>query len=74
MTFSLGKYVVGCKWIYKIETRFDRSIERYKARLIAKGFSQENGIDYKETFALVARISSVRDFLVVVVASKWDLF
>ena len=44
------------------------------ARLIAKGFTQEYGIDYEETFAPVAHISSIRTLLAVAVASKWDLF
>ena len=66
--------MVGCKWIYKIKTHFDGSIERYKAYLVAKGFTHEYKIDYEETFALVVHISSVRAFLVVVVASKWDIF
>ena len=39
VTLSLGKFVVGCKWIYKIKTRFDESIERYKACFVAKGFT-----------------------------------
>ena len=62
--------MVGCKWIYKIKTRSDGSIEHYKALLVAKGFTQEYGIDYEETFALVARISSIRAFLVVAATSK----
>ena len=66
----LGKSVVGCKWIYKIKTRFDGSIERYKAHLVAKGFTQEYGIDYEETFASVARISFVHALLAVAIASK----
>ena len=66
--------MVGCKWIYKIKTSSDGSIERYKARLIAKCFTQEYEIDYEETFAPVARISSVRTLLAVAAASKWDIF
>ena len=66
--------MVGCKWIYKIKTRSEGSIERYKSHLVAKGFTQEYGIDYEETFAPVARISSVRALLAVVAASIWDLF
>ena len=74
MTLPPGKSVVGCKWIYKIKTRSDGSIERYKTCLVAKGFTQEYGIDYKETFAPIARISSVRALLAIAVTSKWDLF
>ena len=66
--------MVGCKWIYKIKTHSDGSIECYKARLVAKRFTQEYGIDYEETFTPIARISSVRALLAVAAPSKWDLF
>ena len=62
--------MVGCKWIYKIKTRSDGSVEHYKARLVAKGFTQDYGIDYEETFALVAHISYVHALLAVTAASK----
>ena len=74
VTLRTGKSVVGCKWIYMIKTCSDGSIEGYKARLVSKGFTQEYGIDYEETFAPVARISSIRALLAVAIASKWDIF
>ncbi|WJZ85271.1 hypothetical protein VitviT2T_004816 [Vitis vinifera] len=74
VTLPPGQSVVGCKWIYKIKTRSNGSVERYKAHLVAKGFTQEYGIDYEETFAPIARISSVRALLAIDVARKWDFF
>ena len=66
--------MVSFKWIYKIKTRFDGSIERYKTRLFAKGFTQEYVINYEKTFALVVRISSIRALLTIAISSKCDLF
>ena len=70
VTFPPRKSVVGCKWIYKIKTHFDGSVECYKTHLIAKGFTQEYEIDYEETFAPVASISFVHALLAVPVANK----
>ena len=44
-----GKFSIGCKWVYKIKTRSDVIVDRYKARLVSRGFTQEYGIDYEET-------------------------
>eukprot|EP00253_Pinus_taeda_P015252 PITA_15252 len=48
--------VVGSRWIYKIKYAADSSVEKYEARFVAKGYAQKEGIDYEETFALVARL------------------
>ena len=58
-----GKSVVGSRWIYKVKQDADGSVEKYKARFFAWGFSQIEGIDYEETFAPVARYSSIQTIL-----------
>jgi hypothetical protein len=68
-----GKSVVWCKWVYKIKTCSDGTVDRYKARLVARGFTQEYGVDYDETFAPVARLSSVRALLAVAASRHWSL-
>ena len=59
----VGKSVVGSRWIYKVKQAADGSIEKYKAIFVSRGFSQIEGIDYEETFAPVARYSSIRTIL-----------
>ncbi|KAI3664859.1 hypothetical protein L6452_43468 [Arctium lappa] len=69
-----GKSPIGSKWVFKIKTKSDGSIDRYKAHLVAKGFNQEYDIDYEETFAPVARVTSVRSLLAIAATKQWSLF
>lgn len=68
-----GKKTVGCRWLFNSKCKADGSVERYKARLVAKGFTQKCGIDYQETFALVAKIDYIRVLISLAVNSNWPL-
>ena len=68
------KSAIGYKWVYKIQTWSDDTVDCYKACLVAKGFTQEYEIDYEETIALVALLSSVRTLIAISAARKWLLF
>ena len=64
---------VGSKWVYKLKSGPDDSIERYKARLVAQGFSQKYGTDYDETFCPVVRLESLCTMIALAVQHRLKL-
>ncbi|XP_074347258.1 uncharacterized protein LOC141686101 [Apium graveolens] len=73
-TLPLGKRTVGCKWIFSVKQKADRIVDRYKAPLVAKGFTQTYGIDYQETFAPVEKLNTIRVLLSLTVNKDRPLF
>lgn len=69
----LGEKPIGCRWIYIMKYKVDDTIERFKARPVAKGYTQTYGIDYTETFTPLAKINTVRVMLLLVANSDWPL-
>jgi hypothetical protein len=66
-----GKKVVRSKWIYKVKHAVHGSVDKYKAHFVAKGFSQQEGVDYEETFATVARYSLIRTVISLAIEMGW---
>lgn len=65
-----GKHCVGSKWVFKLKYKSDGTINRFKARLIAKGFSQVPGLDFGDTYAPTGHLGSLR--LLIALASYYN--
>ena len=73
ISLLVHKKPIGCKRVYKIKHEADGSIEKYKARFDAKCFIQRKGLDYTETFSLVAKMVSIKTLLALAIVKDWHL-
>jgi histone deacetylase 1/2 len=65
--------IVSSRWVYIIKHHVDGNIERYKVCLVARGFTQQEGIDYFETFSLVIKQATVRLVFSIVISRDWKI-
>ena len=67
------KNIVSSKWVFRVKRKADGSVDKYKARLVARGFTQVYGIDYFVTFSPIAKLASFRLLLAIAVCHDWDI-
>ncbi|XP_039050208.1 uncharacterized protein LOC120191304 [Hibiscus syriacus] len=67
------KKLIVCKWVFTMNYNSNEIVERFKSRLVAKGFTQSYGIEFHDTFALVAKLNTVRVLLILIVNEDWEL-
>jgi histone deacetylase 1/2 len=68
-----GINIIDCKWVFKIKQKSDGTIERYKTRLVAKGFKQRYGLDYEDTFSPVGKPTTIRLLQSMALTRGWHL-
>lgn len=68
-----GRSAIGCRWTYKLKHGSDGTIQRYKARFVAKGYSQRPGLDFTETYAPVVKLDSLRAILSIAANRDLDM-
>src|SRR5712671_202343 len=68
-----GKNVIGSKWVFRIKRNLEGKVQKYKARLVARGFTQVFGQDYYDTFLPVARLASFRAVLALAAHFDWEI-
>ena len=68
-----GHKLIGVKWVYRTNKNAKGEVEKHKARLVAKDYSQKAGIDYDEVFAPVARLETIRLIISLATQNNWKI-
>ena len=68
-----GRNIVTCKWVFKAKRDAEGRIVRFKARLVARGFTQAYGVDYLETYAPVAKLTTYRIIFALAALEQWEI-
>jgi hypothetical protein len=67
------KKTIGCKWVYKVKHIANGSVNKYKTRLVTKGYAQTYGIDFEETYSPVAKMRTIRIIITMATTKGWSL-
>lgn len=73
-SLPLGKKVIGCKWVYKVKFLADGSLDKFKACLVAKDYTQVEGEDYHNMFAPVVKMQTFRTVLALATTKNWPIY
>jgi histone deacetylase 1/2 len=68
-----GRNIIGSRWVFKTKHKADGSVDKFKARLVAQGFTQCYGINYLDTFSPVIKHATVRLVLTLAVSRNWSV-
>lgn len=69
----IDKHVIGCKQVFRVKLKVDKTFDKYKGRLIAKGFLQVEDVGFFETFSIVVKLATIRVILTLIVSKGWSL-
>lgn len=70
---SIGKKEIASKWVFRTKYNVDGTVNRYKTRLVVKGYNQLPGIDYHDSFSPITKIVIVRAFMAIATSQNWKI-